>query len=122
VDAAMNFYDLYKTLGYTAGVTGTKAIQGVDCFEVSFTKEGAPAVKHYFGVLDFLKRREVTTMSTPQGPMEQSTELLDYKDFKGYLVPSRLQQSVMGQTIEFKLEKFDVNTGVKDALFQKPAK
>ena len=122
VDAAMNFYDLYKTLGYTAGVTGTKTIQGVDCFEVSFTKEGAPAVKHYFGVLDFLKRREVTTMSTPQGPMEQSTELLDYKDFKGYLVPSRLQQSVMGQTIEFKLEKFDVNTGVKDALFQKPAK
>ena len=79
-------------------------------------------MKHYFGVVDCLKHREVTTMSTPQGPMEQSTELLDYKDFKGYLVPARLEQGVMGQTIEFKLEKFEVNTGVKDALFQKPAK
>jgi len=122
VDAAMNFYDLYKALGYKAEVTGTKTIQGADCFEVSFTKEGAPVQKHYFGVTDFLKRREVTMMNTPQGPTEQSTELLDYKDFKGYLVPTRLQQSMMGQTMEFKLEKFEVNTGVKDALFQKPAK
>ena len=122
VDAAMNFYDLYKSLGYKAEVTGTKSIQGVDCYEVLFTKEGAPAQKHYFGVADFMKLREVTTMNTPQGPMEQSTDLLDYKDFKGYLVPTRLQQSMMGQTMEFKLQKFEVNTGVKDALFQKPAK
>ena len=122
VDAAMNFYDLYKTLGYRAEVTGTKTIQGVECFEVSFTKEAAPALRHYFGVPDFLKRREVTTMTTPQGPMEQSTDLLDYKDFKGYLVPTRLQQSMMGQTVDFKLEKFEVNTGVPDAMFQKPSK
>ena len=122
VDAAMNFYDLYKALGYKAEVTGTKTIQGVECFEVSFTKEAAPPLRHYFGIPDFLKRREVTTMNTPQGPMEQSTDLLDYKDFKGYLVPTRLQQNVMGQTVEFKLEKFEVNTGVPDALFQKPVK
>ena len=122
VDAAMNFYDLYKALGYKAEVSGTKTIQGVECFEVSFTKEAAPALRHYFGVPDFMKRREVATMNTPQGPMEQSTDLLDYKDLKGYLVPTRLQQSMMGQTMEFKLEKFEVNTGVPDVLFQKPAK
>lgn len=122
VDAAMNFYDLYKALGYKAEVTGTKTIQGVECFEVSFTKEAAPPLRHYFGIPDFLKRREVTTMNTPQGPTEQSTDLLDYKDFKGYLVPTRLQQNMMGQTMEFKLEKFEVNTGVPDALFQKPVK
>lgn len=122
VDAAMNFYDLYKALGYKAEVSGTKTIQGVECFEVSFTKEAAPALRHYFGVPDFMKRREVATMNTPQGPMEQSTDLLDYKDLKGYLVPTRLQQSMMGQTMEFKLEKFEVNTGVPDILFQKPAK
>jgi zinc protease len=122
VEGAMNFYDAYKSLGYKAEVTGTKSIGGKDCFEVSFTKEGAPAMKHYFGVEDFLKHREVTTMTTPRGPVEQSTDLLDYKDFKGYLVPTRLEQNVMGQSVEFKLENFDVNTGVADDLFQKPAK
>jgi len=122
VDASMNFYDRYRALGYTAAATGTKVIQGAECYEVTFTKEGAPALRHYFGVQDSLKRREITTMNTPQGSMEQATDLLDYKDFKSYLIPTRLQQSVMGQTIELKLEKCEINTGVKDALFQKPAK
>ncbi len=120
VEAAMNFYDQYKSLGYRAEVTGTKTIKGVDCYEVSFTKESAPPLKHYFGTTDFLKRREVTTVKTPQGPMDQATDLLDYKDYQGYSVPSKLEQAAMGQTIVFSLVKFQVNTGVSDTLFAKP--
>jgi len=121
-EGAMSFYDDYKGLGYKAEVTGTKTIRGKECFEVSLTKEGAPVLKHYFGIDDFMKHREVTMMTTPRGPVEQTMDLFDYKDFKGYMVPTRLEQSAMGQTVEFKLEKFDVNTGVADTLFQKPAK
>jgi hypothetical protein len=61
-------------------------------------------------------------MKTPNGPVEQTSDLLEYKDFKGYLVPTRIEQSVMGQIVEFTLEKFDVNSGVADSLFQKPSK
>jgi hypothetical protein len=122
MEGAMNFYDTYKNLGYAAELTGKKNIKGTDCLEITFTKTSAPLLKHYFAVDDFIKRREVTIMQSPQGPVEQTADLLDYKDFKGYLVPTRLEQSVMGQSMEFKLEKFDVNTGVPDALFQKPAK
>jgi predicted Zn-dependent peptidase len=122
MEGAMNFYDSYKQLGYAAELTGRKDVRGTDCFEISFTKPSAPLLKHYFGVADFMKKREVTTMQSPQGPVEQTADLFDYKDFKGYLVPTRLEQSVMGQSMEFKLEKCEVNTGVPDSLFQKPAK
>lgn len=121
-EAAMDFYDAYKTLGYKAEVGATKNIKGKDCYEVLFTKDSAPSLRHYFGVADFLKHREVTTMKTPNGPVEQSSDLLEYKDLKGYLVPTRIEQSVMGQTVEFTLTKFDVNSGVADSLFQKPSK
>ena len=61
-------------------------------------------------------------MTTPRGPMEQSTDFSEYKYVKGYLIPARLEQSMMGQTIVFTLDRADVNTGVPDSLFVKPAK
>jgi len=121
VDATMNFYDQYKNLGYTAQVTGTKNIKGTDTYEVTFTKPDGSTLKHYFGTRDFLKYREVTVVGTPQGPMEQSVDMSDYKDFNGYLVPTRYEQSAMGQAMDLTLDKFEVNTGVSDTIFAKPA-
>jgi zinc protease len=118
----MKDYDGYKELGYTAAVTGTKTIGGKECFEITLTKSGAPALKHYLGMEDFLLRRQAVTMTTPRGPMEESTDYIEYKDVNGYLIPSRLEQNVMGQTITFTLDRAEVNTGVADSIFVKPAK
>jgi predicted Zn-dependent peptidase len=115
-------YDGYMELGYTAAVTGTKTINGKECFEITLTKSGAPALKHYLGMEDYLLHRQAVTMTTPRGPMEESTDYLEYKDVSGYLIPSRLEQSVMGQTISFTLDRADINSGVADTLFVKPAK
>jgi predicted Zn-dependent peptidase len=121
VDGAMNFYNQYKPLGYAAEVSGVKNIKGKDYYEVTFTKTGGSTLKHYFDVKDFLKFREVTVAATPQGPMEQSVDMSDYKDFNGYLVPTKYEQSAMGQSMELTIVKFEVNTGVDDQLFVKPA-
>ena len=121
-DAAMDFYAAYKLLGYTAEVTGVKDIKGRETYEVTFTSAKGPTMRHYFDSKDFLKLREVTVNNTPRGPMEQSTDLFDYKPFGGVQMPTRLEQSVMGQVITFTMDKCDVNKGVDDALFVKPAK
>jgi predicted Zn-dependent peptidase len=120
VEGAMNFYDQYNGLGYTAAVTSVKNIKGKDYYEVTFTKTAGATLRHYFDVGDFLKYREVTVLTTPQGPMEQSVDMTDYKDFGGYLMPTKYEQSAMGQAMELTLEKFQVNTGVDDSLFAKP--
>ena len=121
IDAAMNFYDQYKAFGYTAEVTGVKNLKGKDYYEVTFTKAGGATLKHYFGTKDFLKYREVTVLSTPQGPMEQSVDMSDYKDFNGYLVPTKYEQTMMGQTLDLTLDKCEINSGVDDSVFAKPA-
>jgi zinc protease len=115
-------YDTYKELGYTASLAGTKTINGKECFEITLTKAGAPAMRHYLGMDDFLLHRQVLILNTPNGPVEQSTDCFEYKNVKGYLVPARLEQSVMGQSVSFTLDRADVNTGVPDTLFVKPAK
>ena len=74
----------------------------------------------YFGVDDFLLCREVRTVKTPNGPVDQVSDMLDYKNYGGYLMPSRMQQNVMGQSFEFVTESFKVNTGVGDGMFAKP--
>lgn len=121
-EAAMDFYAAYKSLGYSAEVTGVKDIKGKETYEVTFTSAKGPTMRHYFDSKDFLKLREVTVNNTPRGPMEQSMDLFDFKPFGGVQMPTRLEQSVMGQVISFTMDKCDVNKGVDDALFAKPAK
>jgi hypothetical protein len=64
--------------------------------------------------------REVSVKNTPRGPVEQVTDLMDYKDFGGILLPSKQEQTVMGTTFVLSLDKCTVNTGVADSLFVKP--
>ncbi len=121
-EAPIEFYSAYKGLGYKAEVTGVKEIRGKEFIEVTFTSQNGPQMRHYFDTKDFLKCREVTVSTTPRGPVEETTDLLDYKDFQGYLVPTRYEKSVMGQSITFTLDKCVFNTGVDDKTFEKPAK
>ncbi|HEY4754753.1 MAG TPA: hypothetical protein VIH28_01740 [Ignavibacteriaceae bacterium] len=44
------------------------------------------------------------------------------KEFNGLLFPSKQVQRVMGQLIDMKVEKFEVNMGVDDSIFVKPGK
>ena len=120
-EAPMSFYNEYKKFGYKAEVAGTKDIKGKTCYEVRFSDTSGVKVVHYFTRDDFLKVREVSTMKTPRGPIEQVSDLSEYKDYSGFLIPTKLEQSVMGQVMEMKVSNFTVNTGVPDSLFHKPA-
>ncbi|HEY6953153.1 MAG TPA: insulinase family protein [Bacteroidota bacterium] len=121
VDGTMNFYGQYKDLAYTAEVTGVKNVNGKECYEVTFTKAAGSTLRHYFDTKDFLKYREVTVLTTPQGPMEQSVDMSDYKDFNGYLMPTKYSQNAMGQSMDLTVDKFDANTGVDDKIFARPS-
>lgn len=120
IQAQTNFYEHYKEMGADAKIVGTKTIDGKKCYEVQFTLADSSEFSQYFSADDFLKVRDSKTLDTPRGPIDQITDYSDYKDFNGLLVPTRVVQSVMGQAIELKLDKFSVNTGVEDSLFVKP--
>lgn len=122
VQALMNFYLQYKDLGIKANISGVKTIKDKDYYEVIFETDSSNKWTEYFGKDDFLKFRQVKTAEGPQGKVEQSTDYLEYKDFNGILYPSKQVQSVMGQLIEMKVDKLEVNTGLDDSIFVKPSK
>ena len=119
-ESVFDFYGRYKAIGYKAEVTGVKNINGKDCYEVSFSNPAGKSMRQYYSVDDFLKYRDVKSMTTPNGPVEQTTDYFDYKDFGGYLAPGRMEQSVMGQTFGFTTDSYKVNAKVSDKLFKKP--
>jgi zinc protease len=119
-EAVIDFYGRYKALGYAAEVSGVKEVKGKEYYEVAFSKPSGPSMRHWFGVQDGLKFREVTVNNTPRGPIEQTTDYFDYKDFDGYPMPTRLEQSVMGQTFSMTVDSCAINKGVDDSIFQKP--
>jgi len=120
VESVFDFYGQYKALGFKAGVSGVKNVNGKDCYEVTFSNASGKSMREYFSVENFLKYREVKSMTAPNGPVEQTTDYFDYKDFDGYVAPGRMKQSVMGQSFEFTTDKYEVNKKVGDKIFKKP--
>jgi hypothetical protein len=120
-DALINLYSQYKSLGLAAEVTGTTTVHGSLCYEVTFTKEGSPRFRHYFDGEGFLRIRSVEIMSTPAGPQEQVVDASEFEPFDGILLPTKIEQTVMGQTLSLRLESVVTNGGVEDSLFAKPA-
>ena len=122
VQALINFFTQYKEFGIKANIAGVKTIKNKDYYEVVFEADTSSKWTEYFGKDDFLKYREIRSAEGPTGKVEQTTDYLDYKDFNGFLFPSKQVQSVMGQLIDMKVDKFEVNTGVDDSIFVKPSK
>jgi zinc protease len=119
-DAPIEQYGAFAALGIKAEVTGRKDVKGKECYEVTLTGKSGLTTRHYFDTKDFLKVREVSVKNTPRGPVEQVTDLMDYKEFGGLLLPAKQEQTVMGTTFVLTLDKCTVNTGVADSLFVKP--
>lgn len=120
-EAAIESYGALPALGVKAEVTGRKDVKGRECYEVTLTTKSGSVSRHYFDVKDFLKVREASVKNTPRGPVEQVTDLSDYKPFGGVLIPTKNEQTVMGTTFVLTVDKCTVNGGVADSLFVKPA-
>ncbi|NWF89630.1 MAG: insulinase family protein [Ignavibacteriaceae bacterium] len=120
--ALINFYLQYKDFSIKANIAGIKTIKEKDYYEVVFEADTTNKWTEYFGKDDFLKFRQIKSAESPAGKVEQTTDYLDYKDYGGILYPAKQVQSVMGQLIDLKVDKLEVNTGVDDAIFVKPVK
>lgn len=120
--ALINFYLQYNDLGIKADIASIKTIKEKDYYEVVFEADTVNKWTEYFGKDDFLKFRQIKTAEGPTDKMEQTTDYLDYKDYGGLLYPSKQVQSVMGQLIDMKVDKLEVNTSIDDSIFVKPIK
>jgi predicted Zn-dependent peptidase len=107
----------YKSLNVTAKLGDLKKINDKDAYRVEFKLPSGSSIVDYFDVESGLRVREETDLNTPQGSFTQVVDMSDYRDINGVKYPFVIKTSVAGQTIEAKVTKIEVNTGIEDSLF-----
>lgn len=112
----------YKELGATVELGGKEKIGERDAYLLIFKPKSGSTVRQYIDAASYLPIKVVVKLDIPQiGELEQSTELLDYRDVDGFKVPFQVKSTSRVQTSTVNITKVEHNTKIDEALFSKPA-
>lgn len=113
----------YKEKGHTITLVGREKRDGADVFHLKVTKKGGPPQDYYLDAETGLER--VVSVSVKQGESQTTiaTELGDYREVDGRMVPFQIRQRVNGTvTASTTIDKMNFNTPVDDAIFRMPGR
>ena len=101
---------------------GRDTVGGRPVLALLYTPKAGPAVKMFFDAETFLVARTVTTVDVPEagGPMEQTSDVADYRAIDGIKVPFSIKTTSPIQTVAITLSKVEFNTPLDDAIFSRP--
>ena len=105
--------------GYLMTVKAIEQIGDADSYVVEVDR-GNAKVAYYFDANTFLLLRNVTTMESPQGTIQQVSDLADYLPVNGVLFPHSITQKIPAMGMEMKMTVTDIqiNTGLSDEEFK----
>jgi zinc protease len=119
-----NFYhalDLQKIYAKMT-VTGTEKIDEHDTYVMEATPvAGGDPDKLYFDVLSGLEVRSVNHRHTPDGSMEFTAKIGDYKDVDGVKLPFTVAQSSSQSALTITFTDIQHNVDLADGQFAKPS-
>jgi photosynthetic reaction center cytochrome c subunit len=97
------------------------AIGGVECYTLSGSAPGKPAVRLYFGQKTGLLMRMVRYAETPVGRMPTQIDYADYRDADGVKIPFRWTLARPNGRFTIQIAEVKSNVPVADERFAKPA-
>jgi hypothetical protein len=110
----------YKASGMSVAVTKDK-VGDKDAYLLTFSPASGNPIKTYVDATTYLPLRTVIRASTPQtGEIEQWVEPLEFKEFDGIKVPTKIRLTNSMQTITMTLTKVEHNVTVDEKMFVKP--
>jgi hypothetical protein len=107
----------YEKLGYKAELKGINEINGKDAYLIEITSPLNSISSDYYSVESGLKIKSESTEDTPMGKVPQTSEILEYTDINGVKFPKTIKQSAGPQLFDIKVDSIEINTGVKDDIF-----
>ena len=112
----------YKEMGITAKLQGKETLGGGEAYVVELAPAKGSVVRHYIDAKTLLPVRTVTSITIPQmnADVEQTTELLDYREIDGMKIPFQVASSSSVQNFVLDLTKIAHNVPVDEKLFVKP--
>lgn len=117
----------YKEKGHTLTLAGREKRDGADVFHLKVTKKGGPPQDYYLDAVTGLERAIAVTIpggaAAPGGATASTivTELGDYREVDGRMVPFSIRQRVNGVvTASTIIDRVEFNVPVEDAIFRMP--
>ena len=116
---AMPFPELsYADWGYKMSLKGVDQVEGVNAAVVEIETPQGETFTDYFDLESFLKIRSVSTQESPMGTNTITTDLGNYKDVNGVMVPFKTTISgAMPMPLVMEVQSIEINTGVADSEF-----
>ena len=113
----------YKAKGNTVELVGTENIEGRKAYHLKVTKKSGQ-VQHYFLDADSgIDLRVQTTLEQGGQQMSITSDLSNYQEVSGVMVPFSMKQSMNGMPLmQMTIEKVEFNVPMEDSLFKMPAK
>jgi outer membrane lipoprotein-sorting protein len=112
----------YKEQGTSAKLSGKEKVGDRDAYVVVFEPTSGSTVRQYIDAETYLPVKFVMKVDIPQlgQEVEQTTELLDFREVDGIKVAFRLLSSSAVQNFTIAIDKVEHNVPVDQALFSKP--
>ena len=113
----------YKEIGTTVHVSGKAKVGEREAYLMVFEPASGSVVHAYVDADTYLAIRIVVKMDVPQlgREVEQTTDLLDYREVDGVKLPFQLKATSAVQNYTIHVTKVEHNVRVDETLFSKPA-
>jgi outer membrane lipoprotein-sorting protein len=112
----------YKQKGTDIQLIGTEKRDGADVFHLKVTKKGGPPQDFYLDTVTGLEKVIAVTLAPGGKPTTITTELTDYREVDGRMVPFTIRQLVNGQlNASTTIDKIEFNVPIDDSLFKMPS-
>lgn len=112
----------YKEKGTSIQLVGTEKRDGKDVFHLKVTKKGGPPQDYYLDAATGLEKAVSVTVSPGGRPTVITTELADYREMDGRMIPFTIRQLVNGMVnASTTIDKVEFNVPADDSLFMMPS-
>ena len=113
----------YKTKGTTVELVGTEDVEGRKAYHLKVTKKSGQVQQYYLDAESGIDLRVVTTLEQGGQQLSLASDLSNYQDINGIMIPFAMKQSMNGQPmLQMTVEKVEFNVPIDDALFKMPVK
>ena len=112
----LHWADHYKS----ATTTGIEDVNGKPAFTVEMVDNSDVAETRFYDKESGLLVRQTGIVKSQMGEMKNEMHMLDYKEFGGMLMPSRVEVHVMGMKQVMTTTSVEVNIEISDETFALP--
>lgn len=113
----------WKEDGTRIELSGREDLNGSPAYNLKFTFNDGTIVNYFIDVSTNLLLKTISSQNVQGQSFDREVRYSDYKDFKGILLPGKIEMLVNGQTAQvLNLEGCDFNIPLDDSIFRKPVK